>query len=56
MSFNIPNTFTAGTKAKADEVNENFTSIQDELNKQTENMASIKEDVEYIRNDMFNLR
>lgn len=54
MSFNIPNTFTAGTKAKADEVNENFASIKDELNKQNENIASIQEDVDYIRNDMFN--
>ncbi len=53
MSFNIPNIFTAGTKAKADEVNENFTTIQDELNKQNENIASIREDVDYIKADMF---
>ncbi len=52
MSFNIPNIFTAGTKAKADEVNENFTSIQNELNKQSENINSVKEDVDYIKTDM----
>jgi len=54
MSFNVPNIFTPGTKAKADEVNENFSSIQDELNKQSSNMTEIKEDVDYIKNDMLN--
>ena len=42
MSFNIPNTFVAGTKAKADEVNENFTSLQNELNKNAQTVAEIK--------------
>ena len=31
-NFIVPNTFIPGTKAKAQEVNENFTSIQNELN------------------------
>lgn len=31
--FVVPNIFVAGTKAKAQEVNENFTSIQNELEK-----------------------
>lgn len=51
MSFNIPNTFVAGTKAKADEVNENFTSLQNEINKNAQTVADIKKDVEYIKND-----
>lgn len=51
MSFNIPNTFVAGTKAKADEVNENFTSLQNELNKNAQTVAEIKTDIDYIKND-----
>ncbi len=51
MSFNIPNTFVAGTKAKADEVNENFTSLQNEINKNAQTVIDIKKDVEYIKND-----
>lgn len=31
--FIVPNIFIAGTKAKAQEVNENFASIQEELEK-----------------------
>ena len=52
MSFNIPNTFTAGTKARADKVNENFTSIQDEINKQTENINAVKEDLDYVKKEI----
>lgn len=33
--FVVPNIFVAGTKAKAQEVNENFASIQDELEKKS---------------------
>ena len=51
MSFNIPNTFVAGTKAKADEVNENFTSLQNEINKNTQTVLDMKKDVDYIKND-----
>ena len=51
MSFNIPNTFVAGTKAKADEVNENFTSVQNEINKNAQAVANMKTDVDYIKND-----
>ncbi len=54
MSFNIPNIFTAGTKAKADEVNENFSAVQEELNKQNQNINSLKDDMEYVKEDMFN--
>ena len=32
-NFKTPHTFVAGTKAKAEEVNENFSAIKDELNK-----------------------
>lgn len=32
-NFKTPYTFVAGTKAKAEEVNENFSAIKDELNK-----------------------
>ena len=32
-NFKTPYTFIAGTKAKAEEVNENFSAIKDELNK-----------------------
>ena len=35
-NFIVPNTFVPGTKAKAQEVNENFTSIQNELNLKAE--------------------
>ena len=52
MSFNIPNTFVAGTKARADEVNENFTSVQNEINKSNQNLAQVKEDLDYIKNEM----
>lgn len=52
MSFNIPNTFTAGTKARADKVNENFSAIQDEINKHTENINIVKEDLEYVRTEI----
>ena len=52
MSFNIPNTFTAGTKARADKVNENFTSIQDEINKHTENINAVKEDLDYVKKEI----
>ena len=55
MSFNIPNTFTAGTKARADKVNENFTSIQDEINKQTENINAVKEDLDYVKKEILDL-
>jgi len=51
MSFNIPNTFVAGTKAKADEVNENFTSLQNEINKNAQTVLDMKKDVDYIKND-----
>lgn len=54
MSFNIPNVFTAGTKAKADEVNENFSAVQEELNKQNENLNSLESDMKYVKEDMFN--
>ncbi len=54
MSFNIPNVFTAGTKAKADEVNENFSAVQEELNKQNEGINALKEDMKYVKEDMFN--
>jgi len=49
MSFNIPNTFVAGTKARADEVNENFESVRDELNKCTLNLAEVKEEMDFIK-------
>jgi len=52
MSFNIPNVFTAGTKAIADEVNENFTSVQNEINKHTQNINEIKEDVNYVKTEI----
>ncbi len=52
MSFNIPNTFVAGTKARADEVNENFTSVQNEINKSNQNLAQVKEDLDYIKTEM----
>lgn len=32
MAFKIPKIFAAGTKAKADDVNENFTAIENEIN------------------------
>lgn len=51
MSFNVPNTFVAGTKAKADEVNENFASLQNEINKNAQTMVGIKQDIDYIKND-----
>ncbi len=35
-NFIVPNTFVPGTKAKAQEVNENFIAVQDELNKKAE--------------------
>ena len=35
-NFIVPNTFVPGTKAKAQEVNENFVSIQNELNQKAE--------------------
>ena len=35
-NFIVPNTFVPGTKAKAQEINENFIAIQDELNKKSE--------------------
>ncbi len=35
-NFIVPNTFVPGTKAKAQEVNENFASVQEELNKKAE--------------------
>lgn len=54
MSFNIPNTFVAGTKARADEVNENFISVQDEINKCTQTLTGIKETLDYIQKDMLN--
>ncbi len=52
MSFNIPNTFVAGTKACADEVNENFTSVQDEINKCAQTLTKMQETLDYIQNDM----
>lgn len=39
-NFIVPNTFVPGTKAKAQEVNENFVSVQDELNKKAEKTGS----------------
>ena len=35
-NFVVPNTFVPGTKAKAQEVNENFTAVQNELNQKAE--------------------
>ncbi len=35
-NFIVPNTFVPGTKAKAQEVNENFVAVQDELNQKAE--------------------
>lgn len=56
MSFNIPNTFIAGTKAKADEVNENFSAIESELNAQSVNIQTVKKDLDdtnkYIKSDL----
>lgn len=34
MAFKIPKLFAAGTKAKADDVNENFAAIENEINSQ----------------------
>lgn len=42
-NFVVPNTFVPGTKAKAQEVNENFVSIQDELNQKAEKAGSISQ-------------
>ena len=39
-NFIVPNTFVPGTKAKAQEVNENFVSVQDELNQKAEKTGS----------------
>jgi len=39
-NFIVPNTFVPGTKAKAQEVNENFTSIQNELNSKAEKVGN----------------
>lgn len=52
MSFSIPNTFVAGTKAKADEVNENFVSVQNEINKESENIANLTEELNYVKNEL----
>ncbi len=52
MSFNIPNTFVAGTKARADEVNENFASLEDAVNKSNQALAQVKEDLSYVTNDL----
>lgn len=46
MSFNIPNVFIAGKKAVADEVNENFETIKDEINSQQAKIATLGETVE----------
>lgn len=54
MSFNIPNIFVAGTKARADEVNENFSSLEEEINRRNGNISEIKSEVDYIKNNMLN--
>ena len=52
MSFNVPNIFTPGTKAKADEVNENFSSLEEEINRRNGNISEIKSEVDYIKNNI----
>ena len=39
-NFIVPNTFIPGTKAKAQEVNENFVSVQEELNQKAEKFGN----------------
>lgn len=46
MSFNIPNVFIAGKKAVADEVNENFETVKDEINSHKTKIATLTESVE----------
>ena len=41
--FIVPNTFVPGTKAKAQEVNENFTAVQNELNLKAEKTGDINQ-------------
>ncbi len=56
MSFNIPNIFLAGTKAIAEDVNENFNVIKEEINLQKDNFTALKENFEtvseYVNGDM----
>lgn len=42
-NFIVPNTFIPGTKAKAQEINENFSAIQDELNLKPEKNGDISQ-------------
>lgn len=41
--FLVPNTFVPGTKAKAQEVNENFSAVQNELNLKAEKTGDINQ-------------
>ena len=42
-NFIVPNTFVPGTKAKAQEVNENFSAVQEELNSKAEKGGNISQ-------------
>ena len=46
MSFNIPNVFIAGKKAIADEVNENFENIKDEINSHKSKITTLANSVD----------
>lgn len=56
MPFNTPNIFIGGTKAKAVEVNENFSAIKDELNKQASTITEVrdiaKDTNDFIKGDL----
>lgn len=42
-NFLVPNTFVPGTKAKAQDVNENFSAVQNELNLKAEKLGDINQ-------------
>lgn len=43
MSFDVPNNFTAGYKARADEVNANFSAVENFVNNETDNITIVRD-------------